>query len=150
MSDIKHKLFSHCLAFLEKRIASSREAIQMAQSSANEETKSSAGDKYETGRAMAQLEIEKSSAQLDQTLNEKKHLESINIDVKPMTIQNGTLVKTDQGNFFIAVSVGLVVIEGISYAIVSAQSPIGKMLLGKASGHSFAFGPKSFKVLSFE
>jgi transcription elongation GreA/GreB family factor len=150
MSDIKKRLYQHCLEFLNKRIASAREAIQMAQSSANEETKSSAGDKYETGRAMAQLEIEKSSAQLDQTLNEKKLLESINIAIKPVTIQNGSLVKTDQGNFFIAVSVGLVVIEGISYAIVSAQSPIGKLLIGKAPGELFSFGQKSYTVVSFE
>jgi hypothetical protein len=49
---------------VHQRIASAEEAIRMAQESANQEGKSSAGDKYETGRAMAQLEIEKASGQL--------------------------------------------------------------------------------------
>jgi hypothetical protein len=69
--DIKIKLYQYCVEFIDKRIAGAREAIQIAQDSANEETKSSAGDKYETGRAMAQLEIEKNTTQLEEALKQK-------------------------------------------------------------------------------
>ena len=65
------------MAYVHERIAATQEAIYTAQLSANEETKSSAGDKYETGRAMAQLEIEKNTAQLAEALKLKQMLKQI-------------------------------------------------------------------------
>jgi len=52
------------MAYIDQRIDAAKKAIGEAQASANEETKSSAGDKYETGRAMMQLAIEQNSTQL--------------------------------------------------------------------------------------
>lgn len=142
----KRYLYEHCVEFLNRRIETAREAIRIAQESANDETKSSAGDKYETGRAMMQLEIEKNATQLEEALKQKKILGSINIELQPLKIQNGSLVKTDQGNFFLAISVGLVVIEDRSFAVVSAQSPIGSRLIGLKPGDTFSFGNKTYKI----
>ena len=146
MLDLKQKLYAHCVAFLNKRIDAAQEAIKMAQDSANDETKSSAGDKYETGRAMMQLEIEKNATQLEEAYKQKKMLDLINVELQPLKIQSGSLVFTSQGNFFIAISVGLVVIEDKSFAIVSAQSPIGSRLIGLQTGDSFSFGNKTYKI----
>ncbi|HEY0654890.1 MAG TPA: 3-oxoacyl-ACP synthase, partial [Chryseosolibacter sp.] len=137
MSDLKRKLYEHCVHFLEQRIDAARTAIREAQESANDETKSSVGDKYETGRAMMQLEIEKNLTQLQEALKQKKILDSINIEVQPLRVQNGSIVYADHGNFFIAISVGMLVIEKESFAIVSAQSPIGTKLIGLKQGDSF-------------
>lgn len=81
-------------------------AIEHAQLAANEETKSSAGDKYETGRAMMQLEIEKQSVQLAEAMKLKHVLSQINPEKTTETIQSGSLVFTDQGNFYISISAG--------------------------------------------
>jgi sortase (surface protein transpeptidase) len=59
LNALKTRLHSLCVSYVGQRIETAQRAIAIAQASANEETKSSAGDKYETGRAMAQLEIEK-------------------------------------------------------------------------------------------
>jgi transcription elongation GreA/GreB family factor len=142
----KRKLYDYCVAFLNQRIETAQEAIRMAQDAANDETKSSAGDKYETGRAMMQLEIEKNATQLEEAFKQKKLLDSINIEFQPVKIHTGSLVFTDQGNFFIAVSVGLLVIEDKSFAIVSAQSPIGSRLIGLKTGESFSFGNKTYTI----
>ncbi len=146
MTGIKRKLYNHCIDFLTRRIDTAREAIRVAQESANDETKSSAGDKYETGRAMMQLEIEKNATQLEEALKQKKILDGINIESLPVKIQKGSLVFTDQGNFFLAISVGLVVVEDKSFAVVSAQSPIGSKLMGLKSGDTFSFGNKTYEV----
>jgi hypothetical protein len=82
---IKQQLYAKCLVFVEQRIATAQEAIASAQRSANEETKSSAGDKYETGRAMAQLEIEKSTLQLAESFKLKQFLEKMEVDQKTDT-----------------------------------------------------------------
>ena len=51
--------------------------LDLIQKSANEETKSSAGDKYETGRAMLMLEKEKFVGQKEQLFNQLQPLKSI-------------------------------------------------------------------------
>lgn len=150
MNALKNKLYEHCRAALQKRIMTSMEAIRMAQASANEETKSSAGDKYETGRAMAQLEIEKNMQQLHEAQREMKILESISPDASSMKVALGSLVATDQGNYFVAVSVGVINVEGKSYGVVSAQSPIGKMLMGKSKGDTYMFNNKLYTVQSVQ
>ena len=52
--DLKKGLYTEVSRLLTEKIRVAETAMQAAQASANEETKSSAGDKYETGRAMAQ------------------------------------------------------------------------------------------------
>src|SRR5690606_34304897 len=98
---IKPALYRLCEEYVDKRIASCRDAIIEAQAAANEETKSSSGDKYETGRAMMQLEIEKNGEQLAQSVKLKSMLTRINPDMRTASVQPGSLVLTDRGAFYI-------------------------------------------------
>src|SRR5687768_16275702 len=122
MEIIKHQLYDLCLEYISKRIESSRYAMAAAQQSANEETKSSSGDKYETGRAMAQLEIEKHSVQLAESLKLKNALDQIRIDNVSPFVQSGSLVVTDRDSFFIAISLGKVILQGKAYLVISPSS----------------------------
>jgi hypothetical protein len=96
LKEFKKLLFDHCQNYLAKRISNIREAINFAQDSANDETKNSSGDKYETGRAMAQLEIEKNTEQLTEALKQKKHLESVQINIHSDVIHPGSLAITSK------------------------------------------------------
>lgn len=146
MNLIKQQLHASCLAYVEQRIAAAGQAIQSAQASANEETKSSAGDKYETGRAMAQLEIEKNSTQLAEAQKLKQILTQINLEKKTESIQSGNLVLTSQGNYFIAIAAGQFTIDGRSYYAISPSSPIAQKLLGLKKDDEFIFNKKAFVV----
>ena len=64
MQILKDLLYQKCFELVENQILSSQKRIEEAQNAANAETKSSAGDKYETTRAMMQIEIENCSKQL--------------------------------------------------------------------------------------
>ena len=60
--------------------------------SLNEETKSSSGDKYETSRAMIQIEREKNSRQIKEIGNLKKQLLSIkSIKVNNSKVSQGSI-----------------------------------------------------------
>jgi hypothetical protein len=142
----KQQLYIYCQDYIRQRIATVQEAIDTAQAAANDETKSSAGDKYETGRSMMQLEMEKNSVQLEQAVRIKKMLDQINIDRKAETVQPGSLVLTDHSNFFIGISVGQVIIEKKAFLIVSQESPIGVKLKGLKAGDSFFFNNKTHKI----
>ena len=131
---------------VQERITRAQDDIRNMQLSANEETKSSAGDKYETGRAMAQLEIEKSSAQLAESLKLKQQLEKISPEQTSVTIQVGSLVNTNQGNFYLAVSIGQLVVNQEPYFIISPVSPLAKQLLGLKLHTSFLFQGRNFTI----
>lgn len=138
----KEQVYRLCCASVEERITMLRDAIAVAQSSANEETKSSAGDKYETGRAMAQLEIEKYSAQLSEALRSKQALTQLASLPGGNVVQNGSLVSTDQGIFFISISAGQFSVDGQTVYAISTISPIGALLLGRKAGDHFEFRGK--------
>lgn len=102
----------------------------------NNDTKSSMGDKYETGREMLQQEINNLQRQLNETLNQQAVLQKITADPSEK-VQNGALVKTNKGLFYISASLGEIVSEKEKIMTVSAESPLVKMMYGKKTGESF-------------
>jgi len=146
LSEIKAQLHAKCLAYIDQRIDAARKAIEEAQASANEETKSSAGDKYETGRAMMQLEIEKNSTQLAESLKLKRSLLEINPEQNASTVQRGSLVITDQFTYYIAIGAGQIEVRGKVYLTVSPVSPVGTKLIGLKAGQSFQMNGKTISI----
>lgn len=146
MLTIKKQLYDLCRQHLLERIKTAEDAIHFAQAAANEETRSSAGDKYETGRAMMQLEIEKNYTQLAQAISLKHALDNIKYERDSNLIQPGSMVITDRGNFFIAISVGQLTLEGEVYTAVSSDSPIGAKMIGLQKSASFSFADKTYTI----
>ncbi len=143
---IKQALLAQCRNFVEMRIEAAEQAIRMAQASANEEGKSSAGDKYETGRAMAQLEIEKGSVQLSEANKMKQALERVSFKADSLVVQSGSLVYTNQANYFIAIAGGQFEVYGVIFYVISPASPMGASLKGLSGGDTFRFNQKDIQV----
>ena len=97
----------------------------------NNQTKSSAGDKYETSRSSMQIEYDKLNSNLQ---NLKINLNKINlIDSykKYKKVGYGALVKTKSSYYLISVGLGKFIIEGKNIFIISLSSPVGKSLFDK-------------------
>lgn len=148
--NIKVFLYNHCLQYVEERIARIQNEIRLQQEAANEETKSSAGDKYETGRAMAQLEIEQNTIQLREAEKLKSFLLNIARQKSSDIIIPGSLVTTSKGVFYLAISLGVVTHDGQTYLIVSPDSPIGKLLMGKRTGEEMIWRDEQYKISAIE
>ena len=144
--DLKSELHRQCLDIVDRRISTIEEAIAAAQHTANSETKSSAGDKYETTRSMMQIEIEQQSAQLAEAMKMKGALLKINPSLSTIIVQPGSLVLTDLGNFYLATSVGQLVIDEKNYMVLSPASPVGKLMVGMKAGNEFTFNKKVFVI----
>lgn len=142
----KEKLKDFIFEHIDQRIQASEKAVKAAQDSANNESKSSAGDKYETGRAMAQNDRDMYALQLLQAKSERGMLEKIRFDEETKVIRPGALAETSMGAFMIAVSIGVATIGTQKVMIISPQSPIGEVLMGKSEGDSFEFRGKAFKI----
>ncbi len=138
MKHIKEQLLYACAEYVKLRAKTVDEIISSNKKALSSETKSSAGDKHETGRAMLQLEMEKAGQQLAGINQMKMVLARIHIDPTSI-VKLGSLIITNQANYFLAISAGEISIEDVSYFAISPGSPIGKLLLGKQAGDTVNF-----------
>ncbi len=146
MSGLKQELYNLCLDYVEKRMEAAQLAIDEAQRSSNDDTKSSAGDKYETGREMMQQETNRNIGQLTEANKLKIALNKINPNVVTDKAGTGSLITTNNGNFYIAVSVGVLKVNNEAYFAISPASPIGLMLNGQKAGDEFKLNDKIYQI----
>ncbi|WP_178986475.1 3-oxoacyl-ACP synthase [Winogradskyella helgolandensis] len=143
---LKEELYNACLKFIDNRLLTVKTTISDIQNSLQSETKSSAGDKHETGRAMLQLEREKAGHQLAEIEKQKQILQKVNIESKHNKVALGSVVKTSQSNYFIAMSAGEIIIDNTSYFAISAATPIAQLLLSKTVGDEVMFRENKFTI----
>ncbi|SHG10199.1 3-oxoacyl-ACP synthase [Pedobacter caeni] len=144
MQDIKEKLYLLCLSFIEQRIQTAETALEQAREASNDDTKSSAGDKFETTREMMQQDITRNKSLLMDAQQNLQLLNSIKDTPGNDRVRNGNLAYTSQGTFYISISAGQLQLDGESIFAISAVSPIGKLLIGKQKGDTFAFNGKDY------
>ena len=146
-NDPKLRMFEHCKEFVNDRLLRIQGQIREVQQALGTETKSSAGDKHETGRARLQLEREKLGQQLIEAEQLFHILQKVDITTKTTSVSLGSLVITTKANYFVAISAGEVKgLEGANYCI-SLNTPIGIMLLGKSVGQSIYFNDYQIEIL---
>jgi hypothetical protein len=126
----KQKIYAICHQTLQQKIDDLGAALNSVTEAANDETKSTAGDKHETGRAMMQLEQEKISKQLKEAREQKEELERINVEETSLTVAKGSLVKTNNGYFFVGPGLGKIKVDEEVVIVISLQSPLGKKITG--------------------
>ena len=144
----KPALHALCHAFIEQRIAAARTAMRAAQESSSSETKSSAGDKYETGREMANAERDRNAAHMQQAQQLQAELARISPDLPCDTVRPGALVSTSLGRFYISISAGQ--LPGLDVFAVSPAAPVAVALKGLRAGEEAAFNDKTVRVLAIE
>lgn len=146
---LKQALYAACERLIQDRIAVTEAAMRAAQESANSETKSSAGDKYETGRAMAQNERDRHAVQLHETRRLLAELGRIDPTVPCDTVRPGALVTTSLGRFFVATSAGKLSVAGEEeWVAMSAAAPLATALAGHRAGDEVVFNGRPVRVLA--
>ncbi|MFT3680454.1 MAG: hypothetical protein QM791_09295 [Ferruginibacter sp.] len=125
----KQKIHLHYLQLLENKIHALQQKLAELKEMGANETKSTAGDKYETALAMIQIEQENTRLQLRELLEQKTALEKIDTSLQTKHISTGSLVKTNHGWLYLSVALGKQTIDGITITALSPQSPLGKKLL---------------------
>jgi hypothetical protein len=138
----KNRLKQAAQQLIEQRIAAAKTLIASAQEAANSEEKSSVGDKYETARAMGQLETEMHSKQLAQQVRELALLHEVKTDIVYATATMGACIECADLIFFIAAGLGKQTIDGKLIIFLSPQAPLAKLLQNKKAGESFVFNGK--------
>jgi len=143
---IKTGLLEYCHEYVEERISYMQNAIREAREAGNSESKSSVGDKYETARAMAQLEQEKYALQLEEAYKLKKALAGISADKTTDGVGPGSLVITDKGVFYLSISAGKCMIQGKEVFLVSPVAPVAVAMLSRKPGDTITVNGRTMEI----
>lgn len=144
--EIKQKLYNKCVSLVEEKLELLQKAIDESQKALSSESKSTAGDKHETGRAMIHLEMEKNGKVFAETNKLKKVLAQLNPDKKCNKVELGALIKTNKGNYYLSISLGKLEIDNENYFALSPVSPLAKQMLGLKGGSEFEFNRNKFRI----
>ena len=135
-----------CKTEVEGRIKHTQDAIDSARESANSEQKSTAGDKHDTARAIAQFEQEKLGKQLAEQLKLRDALFQLSDQAASDIVRIGSLVECSNGLFFVGIGLGKIEIGNESVFSISTASPLGISLLGKSENEAFIVNGREFKI----
>lgn len=144
----KSSVFNALKQEIDNRISSLENALDNSRSEMANDTKSTAGDKHETSRAMAQLEQEKLGKQVLAARELKQAIAQIDVNATQTEIQFGSLVQASNGNLFFSVGIGKLMIDSESVFCLTITSPLGAALRGKKAGDAVEFNGRKISVLS--
>jgi transcription elongation GreA/GreB family factor len=135
---------------VRQRIADKLEALtaqgKLLQQSVANESKSSAGDKHETSRAMINLEQEKLGQQVQELLRMQERFEKTDFNSPSSVVKMGSLITTNNGKFLLSIGLGKVAIQNEKVLLLSSQSPLGEALLGKTAGDKIQLNSHQFII----
>ena len=146
----KSRLLGHCKEIVKARLFNAEDAMNRAQESANDNEKSSAGDKFETGRAMGHLEKEMYSRQYQESLHALQKIQSIESKTGAQEIALGSLVVIDTKFYLIAIGLGKVNFEDREYYIVSEESPLGQSIIGLRKNDTITINKVKMQIIDIQ
>lgn len=149
MKQFKDQILKKCKELVDEKLNKLFYALEELNESAETESKSTAGDKHETGRAMIQLEQEKIGKQIQEWEIQKQNLEKIDLCKDAKRIALGSLIETDKGLFFLAVNLGRIKINEQEVMVISTQSPLGKLMMNHQLNEILNYLNTSYSIKNF-
>lgn len=145
----KDQVIDACYTIINQKIEQVNLAIADANQSLHDDTKSSAGDKYETSREMIQQDLNRYEQQLQVLHADIEILRRIQTQKTGNSKAGlGSLIQTSNAHYFLATSIGLVTLGETKVFSISTASPIGKLLLGLSVGDTFNFNGVSQDIIA--
>jgi transcription elongation GreA/GreB family factor len=147
--ELKFELQQQCKDLIKIRYESVNKTIANIEQALRDESKSASGDKHHIERAMLQIQREEAGKQLREIEKVMFQLDKVTISDVSETIRLGSIIETNQANFFISISVGKLEVKDTIYLGVSPVAPIGRCLLGKVKNEQFNFNGVVYKIQNF-
>ncbi|MBD3628063.1 hypothetical protein [Cyclobacterium sp.] len=143
---MKRKLQRAALAMVQDKMDDLNDQIAALHEASQSETKSSAGDKYETGREsinQSRSLLEKQLSLIGQWRNKLKK-----IRIGPISqVYEGALIEFGGALIWVAVPLGKLELEGREFQLVSENSPLIQVLASKREGEGAVFRGQQIEIL---
>jgi hypothetical protein len=146
----REKVYEHCIQLIRANIDELKDRLLELKQSLEGESKSSAGDKHETSRAMLHLEQEKLGNQLNEKEHQQAALEPCMHYITSKKINKGSLIHTNNGYIYLAVALGKIRVAETDVMVISPVSPLGMLLAGKKINEEVTIHDKTFLVIEVD
>lgn len=143
----KQKIHNQFLSKIKQSIDIQKTLLKELAESAANETKSTAGDKYETALAMLQIEQAQTNKKLDELNFQLTEINQIDVSKVSNKVIIGSLVKTNQGYFYVSTALGKLLVDDVNVFALSIKSPLGIVLINKINGDNFTFKNTEYTIL---
>ena len=145
-SELKGKIVEDCYDIFQQKLVIINDELSHLSEAIEEDTKSSAGDKYETGREMANLEKEKLHIQ---ALGIKNSLAALTAPPKSISskIDVGSLIQTNKEWIHLSISLGQLEVDGESVLVISPMAPLAQLMMGKEKGETVTFRDNAYQIV---
>lgn len=148
MKSYKSDLLQFLTAQIHSQLHELNEEIDSIIIEIGNETKSSAGDKFETSREMMNQERGRIETRIGHLKNQLRALSEIEKRDLATTIDFGSLVKTSRGTFLFGLAIGKVIFKEEDVMVISLNSPIGKAFLAKKEKEEVNFQNTNYQILN--
>ena len=147
MQNFKQKVLSQYQVLLQDKIDIYQDLINSLTEDAQNDAKSSAGDKHETTLSKLHIEQEKIANKLKEALEQQAILSKLDIEQISNNVILGSLVKTNHLTVFVSTALPKITVDNLSVFAISPQSPLGMQLMHKTLNAEFPVNNVTYKIL---
>ena len=142
---IKQQLLQICNTRVDKRINDYKEEINLIKESIESNDKGNSEDD-DSGNGKLLNDLEKNMVHLNDAQQTKAILLLVKTNITFKDVVLGSIVKTNQRNFYISTSIGEIILDNQTYFAISLNSPIGKLLKNKTVNEQFEFNQTRYVI----
>lgn len=146
MMTLKKKLKTICLERLNDKVEALQGIITDMSLDAQNDAKSSAGDKHETGLSMMHLEQENLSKKILENIAMRDIVKKIDDEKVSSVVEFGSLVQINTVYLFFSAALPKIIVDDRSVLAVSMDAPIAKEILGRKLHDRFTFNNCEFTI----
>lgn len=132
---------------LQDKIDVYQDLINSLTEDAQNDAKSSAGDKHETTLSKLHIEQEKIAVKIKEALEQQSILLKLDIDQISDKVILGSLVKTNHLTVLVATALPKINFENQNIFAISPQSPLGIQIMGKQVNDEFLVNNVNYQIL---
>lgn len=144
---MRHQVVAALEASMEAGLLRARAAFEELQGSLEGESKSTAGDKHETGRAMVQMEMEQAAGRLSRVERMMRQWHALDPSLSREQVRPGAVVITDQGGFVIGVAWGVFDgPESADWRAISTDAPLAQAMQASGPGSTIEFRGRTWRI----
>lgn len=147
MPNFKQKILSQYQVLLQDKIDIYQDLIDSLTEDAQNDAKSSAGDKHETTLSKLHIEQEKIANKLKEALEQQAILSKLDIEQVTDKVVLGSLVKTNHLTVLVATALPKITVDNQTIFAISPQSPLGMQLMHKDVNSEFPVNNVAYKIL---
>ncbi|SEQ06180.1 hypothetical protein [Flavobacterium urocaniciphilum] len=147
MPNFKQKILSQYQTLLQDKIDIYQDLIDSLTEDAQNDAKSSAGDKHETTLSKLHIEQEKIANKLKEALEQQVILSKLDSEQVSDNVVLGSLVKTNHLTVLVATALPKITVDNQTIFAISPQSPLGVQMMHKTINSEFMVNNVAYKIL---